>query len=79
MTGTLTAPRTVREYQDAARARMDPVHYDYVCGAARDEVTARANEEAFAELRLLPRVLRGRDTRSLAVDLLGARVAPARC
>jgi 4-hydroxymandelate oxidase len=63
---------TVRDFQAAARERMDPVHYDYVCGAAGDELTARANEAAFTQLRLLPRVLRGRDKRELGVELLGS-------
>ena len=67
-------PGTLNEFHDAARTVMDPVHFDYVNGAARDEITAHANEEAFRTLRLLPRVLRGSDRRSLRVDLLGTRV-----
>jgi len=64
---------TVRDFEAAARERIDPVHFDYVCGAARDELTARANEESFTRLQLLPRVLRGSDKRELGVDLFGSR------
>jgi len=64
---------TVRDFEAAARERMDPVHFDYVCGAARDELTARANEESFTRLQLLPRVLRGSDKREMGVELFGSR------
>ena len=64
---------TVREFEPAARARMDPVHFDYVSGAARDEITARDNEAAFDRWQLLPRILRGSDTRTMAVQLFGSR------
>jgi 4-hydroxymandelate oxidase len=64
---------TVRDFEAAARARLEPVYYDYVAGGARDEVTARANEEGFARLSLLPRVLRGNTKRDVSVSLFGAR------
>jgi 4-hydroxymandelate oxidase len=62
---------TVREFQDAARERLDSVHYDYFAGGARDEITMRANEAAFRQLSLLPRVLHGSDKRELDRTLLG--------
>jgi 4-hydroxymandelate oxidase len=65
----------VREFEAAARSTMDPVHFDYVAGGARDEVTVRANEAGFARLSLLPRVLRGRGKRELDVALLGSRAS----
>jgi 4-hydroxymandelate oxidase len=61
----------VREYETAARERLDPVHYDFFAGGAGDEVTVAANEAAFAGLSLLPRVLRGSDKRELDVRVLG--------
>jgi 4-hydroxymandelate oxidase len=63
----------VRDFEAAARELLDPVYYDYVAGGARDEVTVRANEAGFADLRLLPRVLRGREKRELDVTLFGSR------
>ncbi|MEU6407774.1 alpha-hydroxy acid oxidase [Microbispora sp. NPDC046933] len=66
---------TVREFEAAARDRLDPAHYDYFAGGAGDEVTVRANEAAFARLALLPRVLRGAGSPQLGVALLGSRVA----
>jgi 4-hydroxymandelate oxidase len=63
-------PVTVRAFEEVARKRLDPVHYDYVAGGARDEVTVGANEAGFARLALLPRMLRGNDKRPLETLLL---------
>jgi 4-hydroxymandelate oxidase len=68
-------PITVRDYEDAARRKLDPVHFDYVSGGARDEVTLRANEEAFGRLALLPRMLCGNDKRPLETQLLNSRAS----
>ncbi|KAB2366761.1 alpha-hydroxy acid oxidase [Actinomadura montaniterrae] len=65
------APVNVREFEDLARERLDPVHYDYFASGAQDEVTVRANEAAFARLALVPRVLRGAGAPRLDVTLLG--------
>ncbi|QMU71719.1 alpha-hydroxy acid oxidase [Streptacidiphilus sp. P02-A3a] len=65
----------IRDFESSARAALDPVHYDYVAGGARDEVTVRANEAAFRQLSLLPRVLRGREKRELDVSLFGSRAS----
>ncbi|MCG7208952.1 alpha-hydroxy acid oxidase [Streptomyces arenae] len=62
-----------KDFETAARDRLDPVHADFVAGGARDEITVRANEEAYARLRLLPRVLRGRAVPGLDVALPGGR------
>ncbi|MBE3008522.1 alpha-hydroxy-acid oxidizing protein [Microbispora sp. NEAU-D428] len=65
----------IRDFEAAARARLDPAHYDYFAGGAGDEVTVRANEAAFARLALLPRVLRGAGSPRIGVTLLGSRAA----
>ncbi|WP_082310333.1 alpha-hydroxy acid oxidase [Nonomuraea sp. SBT364] len=61
----------VRDFEDVAREKLDPVYYDYFAGGAQDEVTVRANEAAFRRLALLPRVLRGVERPTLDVTLLG--------
>ncbi|MDF5757107.1 alpha-hydroxy acid oxidase [Spongiactinospora sp. TRM90649] len=73
--GAPGAPVNVREFEHAARAVLDPVHGDYFAGGAQDEVTVRANESAFASLRLVPRVLRGAGEPSLATRALGAEAS----
>ncbi|WP_093622795.1 alpha-hydroxy acid oxidase [Streptomyces sp. 3213.3] len=66
---------TVHDFERAARARLDPVYADFIAGGARDEITVRANEAAFARLQLLPRVLRGSAARELGITLLGSRAS----
>jgi len=68
-------PITVRDFEEAARRVLDRTFYDYVAGGARDEVTLRANEEGFARLRLLPRMLRGHDKRVMETALLNSRAS----
>ncbi|WNF01815.1 alpha-hydroxy acid oxidase [Streptomyces luomodiensis] len=64
---------TVQDFETAARTRLDPVHADFIAGGAGDEITVRANEEAFRRLRLLPRVLRGSAVRTQEVTVAGSR------
>ncbi|MER6208835.1 alpha-hydroxy acid oxidase [Streptomyces sp. NPDC001642] len=66
---------TVRDFETAARAELDPVYADFIAGGARDEITVRANEAAFGRLQLLPRVLRGSAVRELGITLLGSRAS----
>jgi 4-hydroxymandelate oxidase len=49
--------------------------YEFVAGGAGDEQTVRANREAFARWRLLPRVLRGLREVSTATTVLGQEIA----
>jgi 4-hydroxymandelate oxidase len=67
--------QTIAEFEAAAREKLDPVYYDFFAGAARDEITMRANEESFQRRWLLPRVLRGSDKRELGVTLFGRPVS----
>jgi len=47
----------IAELRAAARRAVPKVMFDFVDGAANDEVTSRRNREDFAELEILPRVL----------------------
>ncbi|MBE1463138.1 4-hydroxymandelate oxidase [Kibdelosporangium phytohabitans] len=66
---------SVREFEALARDRLPRYAYDFFAGGADDEVTLRANENAFTRLSLVPRVLRGHRERDLGTTLLGARIA----
>ncbi|GAA2632642.1 alpha-hydroxy acid oxidase [Paractinoplanes durhamensis] len=50
---------------------LDPVHRDFFAGGAGEERTLRANEDAWARRRIIPRVLRGTGPRDLRTTLLG--------
>jgi 4-hydroxymandelate oxidase len=65
----------IREFEEAARERLDPVYYDYFAGGAQDEITVWANEDAFGRLSLVPRVLRGVGTPRLDVTVLGSAMS----
>jgi 4-hydroxymandelate oxidase len=58
-----------------ARARLDPMLFDYIAGGAADEWTLAENRTAWSRLQILPRMLRGVGTRSLATTVLGTPVS----
>ncbi|NUR86994.1 MAG: alpha-hydroxy-acid oxidizing protein, partial [Nonomuraea sp.] len=61
----------LRDYETAAKDKLDPVRYDYFASGAQDEVTVRANEDAFRRLSLVPRILRGAGPPRLGLSLFG--------
>ncbi|WP_443060920.1 alpha-hydroxy acid oxidase [Streptomyces sp. NBC_00448] len=63
------------ELRDQARARLDPVHWDFYEGGAGRETAVAENVRAFGRLALLPRILRGAGPPDTAVELPGARAA----
>jgi isopentenyl diphosphate isomerase/L-lactate dehydrogenase-like FMN-dependent dehydrogenase len=71
----VTEPVNVHEYEEAARATLDPGAYAYYAGGAGDERTLRANVEAFARWELRPRVLVDVSEVSTATTILGTEIA----
>ena len=57
-----------------ARRAMSRRAWAYVAGGAGSEETVRANREAFARHRIVPRMLRGSTERDVAVELFGRRL-----
>jgi L-lactate dehydrogenase (cytochrome) len=66
---------TIGELRDAARRRVPRVVFDYVDGAAGDEVTAAANIAALRALELRPRVLADVSQIGTATTVLGQPVS----
>jgi L-lactate dehydrogenase (cytochrome) len=66
---------SVADLRELARKRLPRSVFDYVDGAAEDEVTARRNVAAFRLVEFRPRVLR--DVRDIGIDttLFGRRLA----
>ena len=50
-------PINIAEYEALARARMNPVYWDFYTEGSDDEVTLRANQADFARIRLRPRTM----------------------
>jgi L-lactate dehydrogenase (cytochrome) len=69
------APATVHDYRELARRRLPRQMFDYLDGGAYDETTMRANVADLESVRLRQRVLRDVSDRSLAVEVLGRRLA----
>nr|WP_314315838.1 alpha-hydroxy acid oxidase [Kocuria rhizophila] len=58
-----------------ARRRTPKPAFDYVDGAAGQELTYRRSREAFESVELLPRILHGTDTADLSTEITGFRSA----
>ncbi|MEX0750135.1 MAG: alpha-hydroxy acid oxidase [Dehalococcoidia bacterium] len=64
----------LRDFEELARACMEPGQFAYYAGGSGDEVTLRDNESAFARRRLRPRVLVDVSQIDTATTLLGQAV-----
>jgi lactate 2-monooxygenase len=73
LSGGAEWPLAGEEWEERARAALEPGAFDYVAGGAGSEATMRANREAFERVRLRPRMLVGTAERDLSVELPGLR------
>ena len=71
----LSRAANVEDLRQLAKRRLPAGVFDYIDGAAEDEVTLGANQSSFARVTFRPRVLRGVSDVSLASSLLGAPLA----
>src|SRR6476619_7423843 len=68
------------DFRKLARRRLPAPIFNYIDGAADDEVTYRRNTESFERCDLVPNVLRGVDTVDLSVTIMGQKLAmPVYC
>jgi L-lactate dehydrogenase (cytochrome) len=68
---TPAIPVAVAELEERAVAAMDPKAANYVDAGAGSEETMRANRDAFARRRIVPRMLRDVSSRDLSTTVLG--------
>ena len=66
---------SLADHEAHAGMRLDDNAWAYFSGGAADEITLRANRQAWDELRLLPRVLRPLRGFTTQVELLGRMLA----
>ena len=72
----LTSPAvSLADYEALARERLDENAWAYLSGGAADEITLRANRDAWSALMLQPRVLRPLAHGHTRVELLGRTLA----
>lgn len=65
----------IADLEKAARRRLPKALYDGIAGGAGDELTLGANQSAYLEIRLMPRVLNDVSTRDLSTVILGSAVS----
>src|SRR5438034_180045 len=70
----------VHDFRRLAKRRLPGQLFDYIDGAADDEVTRRRNAKAFESCDLVPNVLRGVGNVDLSVTVMGQKLAlPVYC
>jgi len=67
-------PVNLDDFEAAAKPRLTPTAYAYIAGAAGDELTAARNRQAFAAIRLKPRVLMDASHLDTHLELLGRKL-----
>jgi 4-hydroxymandelate oxidase len=67
-------PVNVADFQELARQRLPEAVYNYIVGAAGDEISLRRNRSSFDDLLLEPRVLRDVSRLDTSVELFGQRL-----
>jgi isopentenyl diphosphate isomerase/L-lactate dehydrogenase-like FMN-dependent dehydrogenase len=68
-------PVNLFEYEPLAKARLEPMAYDYYAGGAEDELTLRENRAAFTRIKLRPRMLVGVAQIEVATTVLNTPIS----
>jgi len=63
------------DFRNLARRRLPGPIFNYIDGAADDEVTYRRNTESFERCDLVPNILRGVENLDLSVTVMGQKLA----
>ncbi len=67
-------PVNIHEFEEIAKRKLHKIAYDFIAGGAEDEMTVRANREAFKRVFLVPRVMVDVSAIDHSLDLLGVRL-----
>ncbi|MGH9662042.1 MAG: alpha-hydroxy acid oxidase, partial [Bryobacteraceae bacterium] len=70
----LLGPVNVHEFEEAARRKMDKLAYDFIAGGVEDELTLRANREAYGRVYLVPRVMTDVSAVDTSAEILGLKL-----
>lgn len=71
----LTDCHNFHDFRELARRRLPGPIFNYIDGAADDEVTCRRNTASFEQCDLVPHVLRGVESVDLSVTVMGQKLA----
>jgi isopentenyl diphosphate isomerase/L-lactate dehydrogenase-like FMN-dependent dehydrogenase len=67
-------PVNVHEFEEIAKRKLHKLAYDFIAGGVEDELTLRANREAYKHWYLVPRVMVDVSEVDLSVDLFGNKL-----
>ena len=68
-------PVNIFEYEEIARERLEKGHYDFIAGAATDEITLRRTREVLDSIVMKPRMMVDVSTRDLGTTVLGQKIS----
>src|SRR4029077_20258282 len=63
------------DFRHLAKRRLPSPIFNYIDGAADDEITHQRNTKSFESCDLIPHVLRGEENVDLSVTVMGQRLA----
>jgi isopentenyl diphosphate isomerase/L-lactate dehydrogenase-like FMN-dependent dehydrogenase len=67
-------PVNVHEFEEVARRKLHKLAYDFIAGGVEDELTLRANREAYARWYLVPRVMTDVSKVDTSLELFGSKL-----
>jgi len=70
----LLGPVNIHEFEEIARRKLHKLAYDFIAGGVEDELTLRANREAFARIFLVPRVMIDVTNVDPSIELFGEKL-----
>ena len=70
----LLEPANVLDFAPLAKAKLDPIAWDYLEGGSEDEVSLRDNREAFNKIIIRPRALVDVHKIDLSLELFGIKL-----
>ena len=65
------APVNIYEYEEIAKKRLNKGDYDFIAGAATDEITLRRTREVLDSIVMKPRMMVDVSQRDLSTTVLG--------
>ena len=67
-------PVNVHEFEEVAKRKLHKLAYDFIAGGVEDELTVRANREAFQHWYLVPRVMTDVSSVDTSATLFGVKL-----
>ena len=74
MFGNINNCHNVKDFRRLAKRRLPSPIFNYIDGAADDEVTYKRNTEAYEQCDLVPNVLTGVDTIDMSTTVMGQKI-----